>query len=209
MATNAEIMTSIRHGLRGIARFSGRDARVRFWPYAIGVCLVGMAIGTMAMVPILFGGLFRMRELAERYPDQFEVRQGQSSYSVAYIGNDPAVAAQILPDFRSFFVLVAIIGAAHIVLLAAACTRRLHDRTISGKWLVLPLLFSLPGMIMLPRLMEQVSPGSAGANPGFFGSIALIFAGNLLYLVSLLTLAILMMQRGTDGVNRFGPPDAN
>ena len=158
--SNSEIVTSIGHGLRGIARFSGRDPRARFWPYAIAVMLTGNAIGMVAAIPTFLRSFVDMRELAERHPDQFVVRETPTSYSMSYVGNDPAVAAAMMPDVQPFFVMVWVVAAMTAILLAAACTRRLHDRSISGRWLVVPVVFSMPALWLMPGLFDEVRASS-------------------------------------------------
>ena len=209
MAQAVTIRQSIGHGLRGIARFSGRDSRAHFWPYAIAVMLLGMVASMAIGLPMIFGSLLRMRELAERYPDQFEVHQTPTSYSINYIGNDPAVAAQIMPDVQSFFVLVWATAAVMAVLLVAACSRRLHDRSISSKWLLVPIICAVPGLTLFPSLITELTTAHAMIGESFYWRFALIFVGNMLYLGSLSVLAVLMLLRGSAGENRYGIPPTN
>ena len=206
MPDNSGIRQSIGHGLRGIARFSGRDSRAQFWPYAIAVMLANIALSMAVGVPMLFGGLLRMRNLAERYPDQFEVYQTPTSYSINYIGNDPAVAAQVMPDVGSFFLQVWAAAAVTAILLAAACGRRLHDRANSSKWLLVPLIFAMPGLTLFPGLFSELTTDAESIGADFYWRFAALLVGNLIYLGSLALLAVLMMQRGDAGENRFGPP---
>ena len=54
--TFREMMASIRYAFGSVLRFSGRDGRGLFWPWAIFVFLLMQAASMLVMIPVMFGG---------------------------------------------------------------------------------------------------------------------------------------------------------
>lgn len=102
---------SITHNLAGLLRFSGRDTRGQFWPYAITVFILILAGYTSIVIPKIMAAMIGMM------PD------GQAAF----------------PDFSGLLWWTVVMTVVMVVLLAAAVTRRLRDRGKPIGWALLPL----------------------------------------------------------------------
>lgn len=191
---------SIRNGFGGLLRFSGRDPARRFWPYAgivIGLLFLAAAA---TMAPIMNGTFARMQSFADEHPDQVTVTRGPGSYSMEIHGNHP----ELMPDMTPFFAVMQIGCALVVLLLAAAVTRRLHDRGRRGWWGLPPVIFLAGGMTLFPRLFQKTLGGDM--TPDVMKLFGLVATNNLLYLASLVVLIILLAGASEPNENRFGPP---
>jgi uncharacterized membrane protein YhaH (DUF805 family) len=194
------LIDSIRNGFGGLLRFSGRDPAGRFWPYA-GVVIGLMFFAAFAtMAPIMSGAFARMQSFAAEHPDQATVTRGPGSYSIQIQGNHP----ELMPDVTPFFTVMRVGCAVVVLLLAAAVTRRLHDRGRRGWWGLAPLPFLVVGMTAIPRLFKTTLAGEM--TPDSMRLFGLMFANNLLYLGSLGLLIFLLAGASEPKANRFGPP---
>lgn len=193
------VLDSIRRGFGGLARFSGRDPRRRFWPYAVLVVgLVFAALG--AVMSWIMAGVFeRMQKFAVEHPDQARVTSGPGSYSIQIQGDHP----ELIPDLTPFLAVLGIGMAASVALLAAAIVRRLHDRGRAGYWGLAPLPFIFIAFGLLPRLFDSIS--AEGQPMGLFLAL---FCNNMLYLASVALLVVLLAKESDPGPNRFGAPEA-
>jgi uncharacterized membrane protein YhaH (DUF805 family) len=181
--------------LRRLADFRGRETIEQFWPYAFAV----LGLCTLAVLAVMLPGMGksmqRMQEFARTHPDQATVTSGPGQYSISIEGNHP----EFMPDFGTLLQGIDVIFVIAVALLAAAVTRRLHDRGLRGWWGLLPLPFVVYSLTAMPRFLAD----PAGDIDSFF----LIFASNFLYLASLGILALLLSGK-TRPANRFGPPPA-
>ncbi len=180
-------LASLRYGLANIARFSGRDDRQVFWPFAgtvAGLLVLGTA---MVAVPVAMSISAKAAAAAERVPLQIG-------------GYHP----ELMPDFGSLLGGMSIIVALAIVLLAAAVTRRLHDVNRRGVWALLPLPFLAAGFRILPELFNGVDAvlETTDRKISFY---ALILTDNLFYLIAFVLLILLLARKSYRGDNRFGP----
>ena len=194
------LIESIRHGFTSLTRFSGRDPAERFWPYVGAVIALFFVAAAATMTPIMMGTFARMQSFAAQHPDQATVTRGPSSYSIQIHGNHP----ELMPDVTPFFRVMQIGGALAVLLLAAAVTRRLHDRGRRGWWGLPPVLFLAGGLVLFPRLFNSTLSGEV--TPDTMAMFGLMMANNLLYLASLALLVVLLAGAGQPGENRFGPP---
>jgi uncharacterized membrane protein YhaH (DUF805 family) len=194
------IFASLRHNLAHLVRFSGRDGRRTFWPYAVAVIALDMVAMAASMLPIMADTFARMQRFAAEHPDQTTVESGPGHYSITIHGNHP----ELMPDMSLLCTTVAVIGGVTILLLAAAVTRRLHDRRLRGWWGLLPLPFLGFGAVMMPRLFANVQSGG----PPDMRLFGVVFVNNALYLAALATLVVLLVGAGTMGPNRFGETTA-
>lgn len=207
MATTP-IASALSRSLSLLLTFRGRDTRAQFWPFTLLVVALSTAAFFLAMIPIIFGqimdGLSRAEELSRANPDDWVVTRGPGSVQYSYVGNDPAVAAQMMPDVSTIFVASFVMSLVVIALLAAAVVRRLHDRGYSG-WLgMVPAAMLMTGFAVMLQLTASFGRLSgAGAQP-MIGGLLAAFAINLAYLVSLLVLIIQCAMAGTPGPNRYG-----
>ena len=191
---------SIRHGFTGLLGFSGRDPARRFWPYAGAVMALFFFAAFATMAPIMIGTFARMQAFATEHPDQATVTRGPGSYSIEIHGNHP----ELMPDVTPFFVAMQVGAALAVLLLAAAVTRRLHDRGRRGWWGLPPLIFLAVGLTLFPRLFNSALNGQD--TPDTMAMFGLMMANNLLYLASLALLVFLLAGASQPGENRFGPP---
>ena len=88
-----------------------------------------------------------------------------------------------MPDMGGIMAGAGIVAAILVALLAAALTRRLHDRGRSGYWGLLPIPFIVFALIAMPHVFTQ-TPNLVL----FF----LLFINNALYLASLITLIVML-----------------
>ncbi|QIG80311.1 DUF805 domain-containing protein [Stakelama tenebrarum] len=189
-------LASLRHNLGGILRFSGRSSREFFWPYALTLLGVTVAATILVMAP----AMFRMSETyAREHPEQVVETVGPGGYSIEV--KDPP------PDlFRNIDIPLTelgIVGGLFLLLLAAAVTRRLHDRGLPGILGILPLIpFSASAFYFMPRIFHQFALAD-GSPPTAF--VAAFFC-NLLYLGLLLGLGLLLAMKGQPQSNRYGDP---
>ena len=187
---------SLRHGFRNLFRWSGRDTRAAFWPFA-GVAFAATQVLGMALaIPFFVGTFARMRRFAVEHPDQVTVRQGPGSYSMQIHEAHP----ELMPDMTGFTGVVAFTAGLFAVLVAAALVRRLHDTGRAGWWGLMPLPFLAVSFSTFDRVADRFSTGSPD-----MGLFALMFASNLIYLVALVALIVLLARAGQRGDNRFGP----
>lgn len=194
------VFRTIGRGLRNMARFSGRDTVSQFWIYAGSVIALAMAAWMAAFMPFFADSMARMQRFAAEHPDQAEVVTGPGSYSMTIHGNHP----ELMPDMAGLMAPLAVITAITVILLAAAVTRRLHDRDKRGYWGAPALIFLAVGMAVMPTFFDSFSKPVAATQEPDMGMFGLLFLNNLLYLGSLAVLVIQLVQNGRRGANRFG-----
>ena len=114
---------SVAHNLKGLARFSGRDGRALFWPYAIAVAILFYATSLAAMVPVMQDAMATA------------IRDGR----------------MVLPDMASITRWTLVFLSVAIVLLAASVVRRLRDRGKSAAWALIPLALTAPSFVVTPN----------------------------------------------------------
>lgn len=191
----------IKRGFSKLTQFSGRDTRGEFWPY-VGVVFVILFVMNFIVMGTLMATTFAdMAEFAAQHADASTVHSGPGSYSVQIDAGHPEAP---MPNFAPFFIGFPIMLLIVVLLLAAAVTRRLHDRNMAGFWGLMPVPFLTVAMTIMPMLFNSVM---VDPEPRFdlFG---LLFVNNMLYMVSLVTLIIILAQKGTPGPNRYGAPTA-
>jgi len=111
-----ELIEAVRHNLRNLLHFAGRERRGTFWRYVLVLYVAQMALGMLAswaMMAAMFG---------------------------------PARAGAFDTMFDTILLFSAISAAMFVLMLAAAVVRRLHDSGRSGLWALLPLPFLVAGM---------------------------------------------------------------
>ena len=176
-------------------RFSGRDARGLFWRYAIFIFLAASAISYIAMIP----ELMRMAEDMTRIIlEQRDVGSPSSAEATS------ALIQDAMPDFGFLILATLIVDIVAAALLAAAVTRRLHDRDLAGYWGLLPLPSVALGFVLAPELLTGVLYAPGGGQRDM--TVAMWASLNSVVIWGLLIFLIVLLAReGTDGPNRFGP----
>ncbi len=187
------IFASIRYNLAKLLRFSGRESRGLFWPYAITVFLLGIVAGILLFVPIMTDTMTRVMDYAQRHP---------GGLPRPALGQPPALPPELMPDMTRMMVPMMIVNLAGILLLAAAAVRRLHDRDMSGWWAALPLPFRIISASIAPAVAKQMM-----TFPPRQSSLMLVSTLNGGFaLLALVVLVVLLMGESTRGPNRFGGP---
>lgn len=136
------MLDSIKHGLRNLANFNGRDARQTFWYYVLFVYILTTLFSMMAMIPALvamFGNIVDTAK-AGGSPDAAE----------------QVVAASMSELFGSVGYISMAVGVAFILALAASLVRRLHDSDMSGWWAVLPGALQAYGIVQMPAQLAAM-----------------------------------------------------
>jgi uncharacterized membrane protein YhaH (DUF805 family) len=175
---------SVAYNLRSLTRFSGRDTRAQFWPYAFTLFCIVSAAGSLWMQ-------FEMRTLIGGAPPSF------GSGRHAHVANIPGGVAGLMEAIiLGFGVGIGL----YVLLMASAVARRLHDTDRTGAWGLLPVGFLTIGFAGFWRISTDLV---GGVRPG--GLFPLIFANNIAYLCSLVALVIMLAKDGTGGPNEFGP----
>jgi uncharacterized membrane protein YhaH (DUF805 family) len=176
---NNQIIPMVLHGFKNIANFSGRDPRIKFWPYFGCLYLMSQAISIIAFMPF-FLETFKM--------------MGQQSEPID-------IAA-----FGAIMKLSALTSIAFIALLAAAVTRRLHDRNLRGYWALIPVAFLILAFWKMGPFLEVVANPDILQNELNPSDILAFTLLNLVYLISVIALMIILGLKGHATENRFGPP---
>lgn len=189
---------AIRYNLENLSNFNGRQARDSFWPYA-GVVLALAFLGVMlAMVPEILSTFERVDTFIAENPELATVDRSAGQYSVRIEGSHP----ELFPDFTMIVTAMSVVVAVTVALLAAAVTRRLHDRGMSGLWGMAPAVLLLSGLAIFATLFAQMMGDEGIPNPALF---MFGLANNLLYLVSLVFLLVQLAGSSTTRPTRFGP----
>jgi uncharacterized membrane protein YhaH (DUF805 family) len=187
------LLASISHNLRKLLRFSGRERRALFWPYAATVFILAIVAFQAAFLPEFMRTMGRMQRFAAEHPDQATVTQGPGHYSISIEGHHP----ELMPDMARLAVLIGVVAVIVVLLLAAAVARRLHDRGKSGLWGLMPVPFLAFAGIQMPRVF---------ANPeAHMGLFFLLFFNNLIYIGTLIALVVMLARVSDAGDNRYGP----
>lgn len=187
----------ILRGFRSLTRFSGRDRRSQFWPYAgVAVAVTFIVMGA-AMLWVMSGFWADAMEVARTHPETVTVESGPGYYSRSV----DLTGSGLMPDFTGFSAVMGVSVVAYVALLAAAVSRRLHDTGKSALWGLMPVPFLLFGAGFFPMMMNDMMQSPEPNLALFF----LLFFNNMAYVVGLISLIVLLCLGGTSGLNRFGP----
>jgi uncharacterized membrane protein YhaH (DUF805 family) len=189
-----KIRTSARHNLRGLARFNGRDSQRQFWPWAIIIFLVSQAAATIIVVIPIASAFARFMQMVAK--------------EAAKPNEDPEAAdmlaerlmADMASEMGAIWQPLAVVTIVTVALLAAAVTRRLHDRGRTGLWGLLPVPFLAVSVATMPYTFRLgMAPKEVAPMDTF-----LMLAGPMSW-VTLIVLVVLLVGEGDPGSNRFGP----
>jgi uncharacterized membrane protein YhaH (DUF805 family) len=186
-----EVMASIRYAFVSMFRFSGRDARGLFWPWAIFVVLLGQALQMLAMTPVMAGSFVRMVEAVR--PRDYD---GGAAVDPAVIER---AVTRMMTDLGALWLPMAVIHIVTVAALAAAVVRRLHDANRTALWALLPLPFMALSTALMPAAFAFAA---APAKPT--AQMQLLLLSGPFFWAALLWLGFLLAGKGTDGPNRFG-----
>jgi uncharacterized membrane protein YhaH (DUF805 family) len=187
------LLAVIGFNLRNLFRFGGRQGRASFWPYAAVVLILAAAALSLSFVPEFKASFARFQRFAEAHPDLATIRSGGGSTEISIRGFHP----ELMPDLRGIVGPIVFVAVVVIALLAAAVTRRLHDRGKTGVWGLLPIPLLAGGLFLLTRLFTL-----SAFDPALFAAVMVC---NLLYLASDFFLVYLLAGEPDEGENRYGP----
>jgi len=186
------VAASVRHNVPRLLRFSGRDSRAQFWPWAIAVFLLGMALDLIAMIPVMTEMMRRMFAYVEAHPEGLPQPQP----------GGPPLPPELMPDFTGFTLIAGAVGVLTILLWAAAVVRRLHDRDRSGWWGAAILPFQIAALLLGPSASKAMLSGATPSRP-----LALAASLNsAAYWIAFIVLLVILAGNGTPGPNRYGDP---
>ncbi len=200
----AEIKASIRHNIAGLTRFSGRDTRAQYWPWAIMLLILDIIAGMFAAAPMLshmmarFANIFAAASHGDKLPPEAVDAQFQG------------MATTMTADMRTMIFAGIAIHLVFTLLILAATVRRLHDRDWRGWWALLPLPFQAAGAAMAPRLLADFrmphlsDKGPVMPLPVNSPLMGLNTLTSLAFYCALGFLVFLLVTEGTRGPNRFG-----
>jgi uncharacterized membrane protein YhaH (DUF805 family) len=180
----AHLISSYRHNLGNLIRFSGRDTNAQFWPWAISVFLAA------------FGASFVTMAAALAEATIMTMRGAQGEVPMANAG-------RLVTDLGWLWKPLALSATAAVILLGASVTRRLHDIGWRGFWGLAPLPFLALGIAYTPEGFRH-----AAAVPGPPPPIGAIVSPPLFY-ITLIVLIVILTREGKIESNRFGPPAAD
>lgn len=193
-------MNSIVRGFSKLRDFKGRDRRSLFWPYAAVILAASVVLMGTAVVPAILQQFNQTLAFAEANPDKASVYRSPTSVHVQI--HDPTGMPPM--DFSAMLLPMILVLVVASLLLAAAVTRRLHDRGISGLWALIPPLLYGVGLVSWARMMSSVLTDAAdGAS--FMISFMLSFLVVMLAQLSIIALVIVTAMKGKTGPNRYGP----
>ncbi len=156
-----------------------------------------MVISFALMAWAMSGFWAETQQFAVAHPEATTITTSPGSYSIEIDGNHPNAP---MPDFGLFFSVMGLTVVLMVGLLAAAVSRRLHDRNLTALLGLLPVVFmtfALIGfLILMNNLTEEDQPN--------FGMFIMLFLNNIFYMISLVALIVILAFPGTKGPNQFG-----
>ena len=191
------ILASIRYNLANLFRFSGRESRALFWPYAITVFLLSILAGILLFIPVMMDTMTRAMDYAQTHP---------GGIPQAAPGQPPVLPPELMPDMSRMIVPMLIVNLVCILLLAAAAVRRLHDTDRTGWWAALPLPFHAVAAAIGPAAAKAMQEAMMSHTRHSSTLMTLSSLNSALSLLALVALVILLVGEGTKGPNRFGDP---
>lgn len=173
---------SIRYNLGRLRDISGRETRSQFWPYAATVVALSIVGGWVVTIPILLAGM-AMLDRADSFEQALrQMALVQDVFLLATIGW-----------------CIVIVG-----LLGAAIVRRLHDRSMQGRWALLPVPFIIVGLGGVGYFGHAMNDAQMFDMRLFMA----MFVNNIIYVLTLLFLIVHLALKGSVGPNRYGPEPA-
>ena len=188
-----ELLPSIRHNLTRLFQFEGRDTNRQFWPWAIFIFIIQMIAGFLLMAPMMANLMTRAIQIGAIDP-----KEGEPDPDIVAARME-TMMQEMLVDFEGLWLPSLILQVVAVLLLAAAVARRLHDRDRTGLWGLMPLPFIVLGTVNMPLVADSM----AGRPLTGLESVSLALGYG--YWIALLSLVVLLVGKGDEGPNRFGP----
>jgi uncharacterized membrane protein YhaH (DUF805 family) len=193
--------------LSGLASFSSRENRQRFWLWILIVYGFQGVVGMLVMIPMMSAWFASMAPMMQTDPERLNA-------------HPEIVIQQMLPFMQQIMVFSAIMAVAYVILVAAAVTRRLHDGDRSGWWaspiFVLHVVGPLIYAAYFPKVFGAMMTSAASTRPGgppYFADPAFQSMMNSFSWITLvqsvgflatIALVVLLALPGTVGPNRYG-----
>lgn len=186
---------AIKYQLASLTQFSGRDARSTFGYYLICVAILRFVAGIAIGLPMSM----RLTSAA------LEAAKNQVSEATLQV-QTTAIIAETLPMMVWLGIAL---GGLTMLLLAASVVRRLHDRGLSGWWVLVPSLFYGASLALQPGQTRRVLDLLAQTRGTDMSAAAAVNQGvgssqNLLAALAVLIVIAIAFIRSYDGPNRFG-----
>jgi uncharacterized membrane protein YhaH (DUF805 family) len=200
-----KIIAAILYNFRNLARFSGRDTRAQFWPYTLFLFIVQ----TIVMMIIIIPMMYRMMTIPFEFLHQHPPTVNETLNPVELKGFVQTRIHEVLADTLPIAMIIgSIMTVVFVLLIAAAVTRRLHDRGKSGYWGLAPVPFAAFSIVAAPasfsRNLARGYDSSRLLDAWDLLRIATTLNG-LVYWAALILLIVLLAQRSSPGPNGYGP----
>jgi uncharacterized membrane protein YhaH (DUF805 family) len=183
---------AIRRSLGSLGRTDGRESRQAFWFYMLFIVIVRIVLAIAVSVPLAIASFAAASRAARE-------------------GVDPhALSARIMHDNSGWLhasVWVAlVVGFVTILLVMAACVRRLHDSNRVGLWVLVPLVayaISLAASFTIgSHLIDAMTMG--GTDPATLKAARGTTPYGVFELIALISVIVFGVLPSTAGPNRFG-----
>ncbi len=189
------MLAAIRHNLRNLANFSGRDARQTFWFYVLFLFIVYMVVSMLVTIPVMVSAM----------SGAFEGAQSGMS--------EQAMQARIVDEMGGIMDVSVTLGLvaslAMVVLLAASFVRRIHDSGHSGWWALLAVVPQVAAAIHMFTIADEMREFMVMAiDPSRAEEMLArqqeLMAFGLIGYIPLIVIVVFGVMRSTDGANRYG-----
>lgn len=186
---------AIKFQLANLANFGGRDARSTFFYYLVCVVILRFVAGIAIGLPMSMRLTSAALEAARNQLDEATL-QAQTT----------AIIVETLPVMVWLGIAL---GALTMLLLAASVVRRLHDRGLSGWWVLVPGSLYGASLALQPGQTRRVLDLLAQTRGTDMSAAAAVNQGlgssqNVLALIAVLILIVVGVVNSNPGPNRFG-----
>jgi uncharacterized membrane protein YhaH (DUF805 family) len=196
------MLAAIKHGLKNLLNFQGRDARQAFWYFVLFVYIAVTAITIVVIVPTMirmFAEIGKAVVAASQVTDQVAAQAQVQA----------AMMSELAGMMSNMMIVASITNLLMMAALASSFVRRLHDSDLSGLWAILPAAVQLANVILAPRLMRQMMENLSQMQMGdpaapmraMQGSMG---AASVTGWIAIIAVIVLGVRKSTPGPNRFG-----
>ena len=192
------MISAVRHNLKNLANFKGRDGRSVFWRYFFFVLLLNIFVMFAVSFPTFLAVFSEISALAS------------SGDSAALEG--AALDSMVKMGLPETLVRTGIyLGALNIVLIAAALVRRAHDSGLPGLVLTMPLGLQLVWMYFAYQQLDglgqtfeaAVEATQAGTEPDVQAGM---IAQDLIGWLAILVVVAIGIIKSQNTANQYGEP---
>ena len=193
------MLAAIKHNLTHLLDFGGRDARPTFWYYVLFLFLLNLLGGLLLTIPTI-------------------VEATSVAMDAAQSGDQAAVNSAMAASMSGMTATVVwgsvAMGAANVLLLAAAFVRRLHDAGFAGWWALLAVAAQAYALAQAVMRIDEAEALARAAIENSMTTQEVFASGGGARLESLIgwvpTLLVIGfgILKSTPGANRFGEEPA-